>query len=459
MKKSTILKKSIAAFAFLALVAGSFGVPASRAFAQTAQYAVYFEAFVDGAMATGETAHDADFGLVGYINGVPSEQDYTLSASGYLDDPTPYQSYHSHLDAGSDFGVSATVDGTVVGETCTAGAQFSFAGYTSGSTMGEAAAGTPSMTALELTEVDSDNTVILWYNDCENEEEEDDTVNVHIHKFVDGIHATAVTAGSADFMIDSSYVVEGETTQEGFGLNENIASGSDHAYHMVVELPIGADYTINEVLDGEITGANCDADADFSLTGYTSGNTLVEAGAGTASLTAIALTNLTVDKHIVVWNHDCNEDDDGNDTEGEIEGDVEGGITPGALAVTSIEVADSTATADGTFASGWEYVFNITVPESETNLSMKFANWAMTGGSGTIAAANNIRISSPQADNSGGTILITAADTYSTPALHMTGDLNSTMAGKQVQVTVEVAIPTSSFNGSYTTQYGIQTQP
>jgi hypothetical protein len=162
---------------------------------------------------------------------------------------------------------------------------------------------------------------------------------------------------------------------------------------------------------------------------------------------------------VIVWNHDCGNTDDDDSTEGEIGGDVTGGITPGALAVTSIEVLDNTATADGTFANGWKYAFNITVPEDETDLSMKFSNWARTSGTGTIAVANNMRISSAQANNSGATILLTAADTYSTPALHMTGDLNPSMDGKQVRVIVEVAIPENSFNGSYTTQYSVRTQP
>ena len=39
----------------------------------------------------------------------------------------------------------------------------------------------------------------------------------------------------------------------------------------------------------------------------------------------------------------------------------------------------------------------------------------------------------------------------------MTGDLDSTTAGNQVQVTVEVAVPSSTVNGSYSTSYGVNT--
>lgn len=142
-------------------------------------------------------------------------------------------------------------------------------------------------------------------------------------------------------------------------------------------------------------------------------------------------------------------------TEGQIGGDVTG---VGALGVTSVETIDSTATADGTFTNGWEYVFNITVPTDETHLAMKFANWLSTVGSSTIAVAGNVRISSPQADNGGATVLITAADTYSVPTLNMTSDLNPALDGLQVRVTVEAAVPVGSVNGSYTTNYGVKTE-
>jgi hypothetical protein len=143
--------------------------------------------------------------------------------------------------------------------------------------------------------------------------------------------------------------------------------------------------------------------------------------------------------------------------DGTIGGTVTGGAPYGALGVTSITTVKNTATADGTFANGWKYLFNITVPTNEPNLAMKFADWALVGGTGTIPVANNIRISSAQADNSNATVLLTAAGTYSTPTLHMTSDLDSTIPGMQVQVLVETAIPISSNNGSYTAYYGVST--
>jgi hypothetical protein len=146
-------------------------------------------------------------------------------------------------------------------------------------------------------------------------------------------------------------------------------------------------------------------------------------------------------------------------TDGTIGGDVVGGVDPhGDLAVTSVVVVNGTATANGTFTSGWKYTFNITVPDDETNLSMKFANWTSNVGSSTIPAANNIRFSSLQASPTG-TTTITAANTYGSPDLHITGDLDGSTPGKQVQVMVEVAVPAGSVNGGYSTSYGLRTLP
>jgi len=40
----------------------------------------------------------------------------------------------------------------------------------------------------------------------------------------------------------------------------------------------------------------------------------------------------------------------------------------------------------------------------------------------------------------------------------MTTDLDPTTAGDQVQITVQVALPSSTVNGSYTTSYGVRSQ-
>ncbi len=139
-------------------------------------------------------------------------------------------------------------------------------------------------------------------------------------------------------------------------------------------------------------------------------------------------------------------------------GTVGGGTQPGGtLTVNSITPIKTTATADNTYENGWSYMFDITVPTSEPNLSMMFSNWMDTA-SDTLPVADNMRISSAQASNTD-PVTITAANMYSSPALHIVGTTSTTTPGYHVQVLVEVKVPLNTVNGTYTTNYAVQTQP
>jgi len=289
----------------------------------------------------------------------------------------------------------------------------------------------------------------------ENEEPEpQEEVTVTIVKYVDGEMATTDSANDKDFPM----IAEWDAENIGAGSGEYSLSPDNETDYTAVttEMTAGADYSTYEVMNDN-TGNSCDAGKPFALKGYTTGNTLAQAEDADMDDDHPEFTNLTYDKYVIVWNEDCSDDEDGGNN-GELEGEVEGGTGVGELEVTSIEVVDSTGTADGTFENGWEYVFNITVPTDEEDLSAKFANWARNGGGGSIPAANNMRISSEQADNDGATVLVTGADTYTTPKLHITEDLNPSVDGMQVEVRVEVAIPTGTVSGSYTTSYGLKTE-
>lgn len=285
-------------------------------------------------------------------------------------------------------------------------------------------------------------------------------VTVTITKYIDGQVATALSSQGNAFTMNAAW----NAANIGAGSGQYSLSNAGYAPEntpfvaKTVAMDDGANYSTDEVVDGTIVGAACTPGSatmpSYTLAGYTTGDTMAAAIAATPTVTAPTFTNMTSNKFVIVWNTKCPV---ATTTEGTVGGDVIGGLTPGALAVTSVVVVNSTATADGTFAHGWKYTFNITVPDAETHLAMKFANWTNTANSSIIATANNMRISSAQADNSGATVLITAANTYSTPTLNMTSDLDAGTPGKQVQVTVEVAVPTNSINGAYTTSYGVQT--
>lgn len=276
--------------------------------------------------------------------------------------------------------------------------------------------------------------------------EESPMVTVTVLKFVQGVLATAETANDADFPMTATW--DAENTGAGSG-SYTLSEMNDTPYQAVTtEMTKGADYETKELVNGDVVGAQCAVGKPFALNGYTTGDTKAEAMAATPSMAKPQFTNLQNNKYVIVWNTDCAL------PEGQIGGEVVG--ADGILEVTSIEMIDTTATANGSFNDGWKYIFHITAPTSEQNLAMKFSDWLQTGDNGTIPVANNMRISSLQADNSGATILLTAENVYSTPDLHMTGDLDLAMDGRQVEITVEVAVPNGTPNGAYTTSYGVQ---
>jgi hypothetical protein len=269
--------------------------------------------------------------------------------------------------------------------------------------------------------------------------------------------ATAVSANNADFQMNADYTIGGVVGNGSYALSETGYNGNPTPYQAETNgLSVGDNYGTNEIIDGVVVGT-CTATTtpEFTLAGYSSGDTLTSASTATKTMTAPMFTNLQSSKFVIVWNNKCPSTTGG--TVGNIGGDVTGGQSAGTLSVTSVDTVDSSAVADGTFTNGWIYVFNVTLPTNETHLSMKFADWMITGGGSTIPVANNMRIASAQADNGGATVLLTAANTYSSPTLNMISDLDPLTAGIQVKVSVEVSIPVGSVNGSYTTSYGVKT--
>lgn len=128
----------------------------------------------------------------------------------------------------------------------------------------------------------------------------------------------------------------------------------------------------------------------------------------------------------------------------------------GTLGVTGISTVNSTMTADDSYTNGGSWTFYITVPTTETNLALKFGDWV--SGANSIVAANNMRIYSAQSSNattSATAVTITAANTYSTDLI-LTSDLDSAVAGRQVAVTVDLKVPTTTAGGSFSTNYGVR---
>ncbi len=452
---NNIAGKTTAVIATLALLLGSSSVALGPVFvAQAAEgdVTVTIDKFIDGEMATSESANGLSFPMSATWNASnigAGTGSYELSASSY-------EAQTAEMASGADYSTNEVTGGESVGAACEEGKPFSLVGYTTGDTFEEAAAGTPSLTIPAFTGMTTSKFVIVWNEDC-SEPVAPESVQVTINKYLDGTQATAESADSASFPMTAVW-----NDAEGIGAGTGgftLDAGSDPAYEAAtIEFNPGADYSASEDTGGAVVGASCETEQPYALQGYTTGSSPEEAAAGTPSLVAPAFTGMTEDEYVIVWNITC--DGSGSGDEGTIGGDVEGGTSEeGDLEVTSIEATDTTATADGTFENGWKYTFNITVPDDESNLSMKFADWLHTNQVSTIAAGGNMRISSAQANNGNATVPVTAANTYTAPPLTMTGDLSAGTPGKQVKVLVEVAVPNGSTNGSYTTNYGVQTLP
>jgi hypothetical protein len=212
----------------------------------------------------------------------------------------------------------------------------------------------------------------------------------------------------------------------------------------------------NSNIDNAYTGTVMMSSSSTSPTWHTPWYTFVSGNQGTKVLSG-AVTFSTAQSGITVTARDL--------SDASING-TKSGITAssgnGSLAVTSITTKESYASAGGGWpdgvastTDGWSWTFNVTVPTSETTFKMKFDNW--TSGSNTIAVADNMRFYSAQSSNAsttGSAISITTASTLSS-GMTLTGDTDSSAAGRQIQVTVEAKVPTGSSGGSYSTSYGI----
>lgn len=439
LKKLTT--KSAASFAMLGLVLGGFAMHSPGASAQVAPedtHTVTITKFVEGEQATAENAQGLSFPMMSSWaepSETPGSGTYALNAAN------DYQAVTAEMAEGSSYSTNEDVSGENVDATCTEeGAPYALMGYTTGSTFEEAAAGTPSPTAPAFTNLTQDQFVIVWNDDC-SIPNEPETVQVTILKYIDGEPATASSTLSTTFdMVSSSTDPEGAPAGGG---SYELNPGNDYMA-MTNPMEEGSSYTTNEVVDDETVAMSCTEDgAPYAFQGYTTGSSVEEAENGTVATTSsITLEDIQEDQFIIVWNETC---------DGEV-------IVPGEgeLTVTSVDALDTDGQATGNYENGWSYRFNLTVPTDEENVAFRFSDW--TSGSDILPVANNMRISSEQADNDGATVTITAANVYSAD-LRMVEDLNSTMPGLQVAVLVEVRIPSGTNNGSYITSYGIRSTP
>ncbi|MEI6835539.1 MAG: YDG domain-containing protein [Candidatus Falkowbacteria bacterium] len=127
---------------------------------------------------------------------------------------------------------------------------------------------------------------------------------------------------------------------------------------------------------------------------------------------------------------------------------------PTEVSVTRTSLVKRVATKNGQFADGWKWILDVTLPTNSTTLSMSFNNLT---GAGTIQAANNIRFYSNEASTSTPTVITAAgAGTAWSNSISLNKDLDTVNPGRQIQITVEAAVPSGSIDGAYSAAYDIR---
>jgi hypothetical protein len=132
------------------------------------------------------------------------------------------------------------------------------------------------------------------------------TYTVTINKYIDGTQATATTANNAAFPMVATWQTSNIGSGTGNYVLGPVGHNSANSYEAVTsEMNQGANYTTNEITGGSVVSATCNGTAPFALVGYTTGDTLAAAQAGTPSATVPAFTNLQGNKFVIVWNKTC----------------------------------------------------------------------------------------------------------------------------------------------------------
>lgn len=131
-------------------------------------------------------------------------------------------------------------------------------------------------------------------------------VTVTVGKYIDGVHATDVIAGSASFPINASWSNTGFGDASGSFALSPVGFNNPNPYEATTaEMTVGANYSLSEDTTGSTVGADCSAGKPFALVGYTAGDTEGAAAGASPSLTAPDFTNMQTSKFAIVWNHKC----------------------------------------------------------------------------------------------------------------------------------------------------------
>jgi hypothetical protein len=131
-------------------------------------------------------------------------------------------------------------------------------------------------------------------------------VSVTVVKYLDGRQASATAANNSYFLMNDTWsdTNAGTSGSSHFTLGP-VGLNTQNPYQATfTRLTSGAAYSLSEDTSQYAVGTTCSNGQAYRLLGYTTGNTLAQAAGATRTATA-ALTNITSNKFIIVWNETC----------------------------------------------------------------------------------------------------------------------------------------------------------
>jgi hypothetical protein len=157
--------------------------------------------YVNGTMATTGNTNTASFPMHAVFPG--GEGDYALSSTGF-NNPDAYKATTAMMPSGSNYSTNE-----ITTTSCTAEYPFTLAGYSTGSSMENAATATQSMTAPSFTNLTSDQFVIVWNKTCAPAPTlltpaNDSTLTSAAATMADWSDVTTPASGSVTYIYESS---------------------------------------------------------------------------------------------------------------------------------------------------------------------------------------------------------------------------------------------------------------
>lgn len=136
------------------------------------------------------------------------------------------------------------------------------------------------------------------------------SVQVHIYKYIDGVHATSLpaSANGASFPMLTSYSDPnvGAGTNVPFTLNQNGWTTGDLPYEASTgPRTLGSSASFSEDTTTALVGAICTLGTKYALEGYSVGTTLAEAVASPATASSPSFSSLATDEYVIVRNTSC----------------------------------------------------------------------------------------------------------------------------------------------------------